>query len=63
MHRCVFAMSLGGGKASEESRLSIISTKEQREGKYEADGGQELKKERKNKARVRTSKRGKKSCN
>lgn len=44
MHRSIFAVSLGGAKESEESRLSIISTQEQTEGKYEADGGQEWEK-------------------
>lgn len=50
MHRSIFAVSLGGEEESEESRLSIISTQEQTEGKYEADGGQEWEK-RKNRAR------------
>lgn len=44
MHLSIFAMSLWGEREQGERLLSIISTKEQTEGKYEADRVQKFRK-------------------
>lgn len=57
-------MSLWGEKEQGERRLSIISTKEQTEGKHEAEPRAKVKKKKgKNKVCFHTTKEETRSCN
>lgn len=56
-------MSLWGEKEQGERRLSIISTKEQTEGKHEAEPPAKVKKKGKNKVCFHTTTEETRSCN